>query len=86
MKIPKKKFSEIEYTKYYLANISKFKKCSFCKYHFENYILDDISYDDVIIDILTDSCNTCTYSHVSMKKFNWYRDNFKPLYNWEIED
>lgn len=85
MKIPKKKFSEIEYTKYYLANIGKLKKCSFCKYFYNNYKTYNTSDSDTSINILTERCNTCIHSH-TYSKLNWYRDNFKPLYNWEIED
>ena len=85
MKIPKKSRSEIEYTKFYLANIAKLPKCRFCKYNLSSYKFENTSLDNVNMNILQEHCHTCIYDELS-KRQEWYRDNFKPLYNWEIED
>lgn len=89
MELPKKKEGRIEYIKRLLKQDAKLK-CEYCKYYLRNY--DKwYSLDEHVKQHFLEKCKSCIHSpkyvrikkEETRKKYYWFRDNFKPLYDWE---
>ena len=84
MNIPKKKYNEQQFIKYFLLNMNKGFKCDFCKYHMGNYEPSSTGKTAALFFIKS-KCNVCIHyfgGHQNEKK-PWIRDQFKPLYEWQ---
>ena len=89
MSVPKKNISKLDFVESLLINASYGDKCMFCKYWLQNYDLKSL--DSSMRSFFSDHCKACThnfrYKMLKMngkkEKYYWYRDEFKPLYEWE---
>jgi hypothetical protein len=86
---PKKYVTKIDFVKNLLVNADKEERCRFCKYCFANYIQDSL--DATTRTFFSDHCKACIHNYhykflkktETKEKYYWYRDEFKPLYEWE---
>jgi len=79
----KKKYSREEYVK--LTLIKKADKCYFCLHNILNYNLSYTNKMDKAAIIYFDTlCRTCINKKNNLKA-SYFADNFKTLYDWDME-
>lgn len=91
MKIPKKKYTKIEYIKLILAKKNK-RMCDTCKHFYMNY-KEGVSLEPLIMKHYLELCSKCKYnsknSRISSEQlkatYYWIIDNYTSLYDFEDE-
>jgi hypothetical protein len=84
----KKRETKLEFIKRLLQNPHQ-RKCVFCKYYHLNYKPETLEKEG--LRFLVEHCRVCVHNgyYKNLKrqenkdKYYWYRDEFKPLYDWE---
>ena len=77
-----RKFDKTQYIVELLTNRDKKEKCYFCKYQKENYS----SISEEFLMYCDEKCGKCIHKGLKWKiekMPNYYRDEYKPLFNWE---
>jgi len=82
----KKRIDRIQYAVEVLAHSDNRNTCYFCKYSSKNYI----ELTTEFLSYCSDKCKVCIhygmYKSEKVKIPDYIRNEFKPLYGWELEE